>query len=151
MRDLTVNYAGLRLPTPLLVAAAGISERVELMKRAQDYGAGGIVMKSLFEEAVARRFPTPCFRVIQRRLGPLRSSTLYSFEQASSWDLERYCQEIARAKKELDIPVIASINCVTDEGWTSYAAAGRRAGVPGAEAGLAPLAAAPAGSLGPGG
>ena len=128
MTDLSVDYAGLKLPSPLLVAAAGISETVELMKRAQDNGAGAIVMKSLFEEEFTRQFPTPCFRVIKRQLGSMRSSTFYSMEQASSWGLDRYCEEIARAKKELDIPIIGSINCVTDEGWISYAKALEAAG-----------------------
>ncbi|MBM4079674.1 MAG: dihydroorotate dehydrogenase, partial [Planctomycetes bacterium] len=54
--------------------------------------------------------------------------TLYSYEQASIWGPERYAEEVTRAKKTVGIPVIASINCITDEGWASYARRMEQAG-----------------------
>jgi dihydroorotate dehydrogenase (fumarate) len=78
-------------------------------------------MKSLFEREVARTAPTPRFKIIRHDSGKHKAFTLYSYEQASVWGPDRYAQEIERAKREVRIPVIASINCITDAGWRDYA------------------------------
>ncbi len=119
--NFAVNYGGLKLKNPLIVASGGISKNLELMLRAEEHGAAAIVMKTLFEEEYARKIPTPCFRLIKRKSGPQRSTTFYTFEQASSYDLKGYAKEIREAKKQLSVPVIASINCVNDQTWSEYA------------------------------
>lgn len=121
MADLSANFAGLKLSSPIIVASAGITETIERMKRCQDHGAGAVVMKSYFEEVVSRRSPTPRFKIIHHNLGNYRSFTLYSYEQASEWDIYRYADEVSRAKAKLKIKVIPSINCCTDEGWIESA------------------------------
>lgn len=128
MADLRACYGNLALKNPMVLAAAGTTLNVDLIKRAEENGAAAVVMKTLFEEETARRNPTPCFAVIRRKGGPMRSTTFYSFEQASPWGPDRYAEEIHRACREVDIPVIASINCVTDEAWTAYARTVEQAG-----------------------
>lgn len=121
MISLYTIYVGLELKSPIIVGSAGITETVERMRKAQDNGAGAVIMKSLFEEEVSRVSPTPRFRIIHHPMGDKNTFSLYSYEQASEWGPERYAEEISRAKKELEIPIIASINCITEKGWTSYA------------------------------
>jgi len=121
MANLETQYVGLTLKTPIVVASAGITETVERMRRAQDNGAGAVVMKSLFEKELSRTSPTPRFKVLHHDLEREKTFTLMSYEQASEWGPERYGEEIARAKATLDLKVIPSINCYTDEGWISYA------------------------------
>ncbi len=120
MIDLEVNYGGLKLKNPLIVASSGISGTLDLMRRAEEAGAAAIVMKTLFEEQYTRRTPTPCFSLLRRESEPMKSTTFYSFEQASPWGLERYAREVFRAREALEIPVIASINCVSEESWLDY-------------------------------
>jgi hypothetical protein len=50
MIDLTTHYLGIPLQTPLLVAACPVSARLDAVKRAEEAGAGGLVIRSLFEE-----------------------------------------------------------------------------------------------------
>ena len=126
--DLGTDYMGVPLANPIVVASAGITETVDRLRRAEDAGAGAAVMKSWFETDLVRRSPTPRFRLLRRGLPGFRSTTLYSFEQASTFDLQRYAQEVARAKEALDMPVIASANCVTDEGWREWSRAMEQAG-----------------------
>ena len=114
--DLSTEFAGLRLANPIIAASAGTTETVERMARLEEAGVGAAVMKSLFEEEVCRQAPRPCFKVIRRG----GSTTLYSYEQASVWGPERYAEEVSRARKELKIPVIPSINCKTEKGWSEY-------------------------------
>ena len=128
MTDLSVDFAGLRLSSPLLAGSAGTTGTGEGMKRAEDAGAGGIVMKSLFAKEVCRVAPTPRFRVLRQGRGRERSFVLYSYEQASEWGPERYAEEVRRAKEALAIPVIPSINCLTPEEWLGYSALMEQAG-----------------------
>ncbi len=128
MPDLTTYYGKTKLKNPLVMAAAGTTGNLELIKRAEENGAAAVVMKTLFEEEYTRQNPTPCFKVIRRKAGPMTSTTFYSFEQASPWGLERYAEEIRQAREEVDIPVIASINCVNDETWVEYARSLEKAG-----------------------
>jgi len=60
-------------------------------------------------------------RLLERRIGRYRATTFYSYEQCSPFDELRYAEEIRRAKERVEIPVIASLDCVTSEGWVHYA------------------------------
>jgi len=121
MVNLCTVYVGLKLKSPVIAGSAAITETVERMKKAQDNGAGAVVMKSLFEEEISRTSPTPRFKLIHHPMRDKNTFSLYSYEQGSEWEPERYAEEISKAKKELEIPIIASINCITEEGWVSYA------------------------------
>ena len=126
--DLSVRFAEMELENPLVVSPAGITGTVERVRKAEHAGCGAAVMKTLFEDEVTRSSPTPRFRVITRREGSPPSFVLYSFEQASPFGPERYCEELRAAKDRTNIPVIASIGCMRDESWKGYAAMVERAG-----------------------
>ena len=128
MADLTTKYVGLTLKSPIVVASAGITETVERMKKCQDNGAGALVMKSYFEEEISRISPTPRFKVLRHDMGKNKTFSLFSYEQASTWDVHRYAQEVTNAKSQLDIKIIPSINCITDEGWVESAKIMEKAG-----------------------
>jgi len=131
--DLSVNYVGLKLRNPVIIASSGLTENLKNMKKCEENGAGALVVKSLFEEEVCRVSPTPRFEIINRSMGPLRSQTFYSFEQASPFGPEEYFKEINKALDVLSIPVIPSINCITDEGWLKYSKMAEEAGAPALE------------------
>jgi len=119
--NLSCLYArGLPLANPLVAASAGTTETLEKMRRCEDAGMAAVVMKTLFEDPTARRDPAPMFRTLQRRIGPARATTFYTYEQAAHLDPQQYCEEIRRAKESLSIPVIGSIACVSDEAWAEY-------------------------------
>jgi len=121
MAKLKTTFAGLELDNPIVVSSAGITESVEKMRRCQDNGAAAIVMKSYFEEEICRQNPSPRYRVLKHDMGTDKTFTFMSYEQASEWDIDRYAEEIARAKDQLDIKIIPSINCLTTEGWAEAA------------------------------
>ena len=128
MPNLETTFVGMRLCSPIVVSSAGITETVERMRRCQQVGAGAVVMKSYFEEVISRRSPTPRFRILHHDLGKEKTFTFMSYEQASEWDIDRYAEEVSRAKAELDIKIIPSLNCITPEGWIESAKKIERAG-----------------------
>ncbi len=133
MPDIEVNYAGLKLKTPIIVSSAGIVGYAHQIKRAEDYGAGAVVMKSFFEEEVCRKAPTPRFKLIRRGYNGNSSVTLYSYEQASELGPEEYAEEISKAKGLVKIPIFASLNCITSEMWNRMAHLVESAGADGIE------------------
>jgi dihydroorotate dehydrogenase (fumarate) len=95
--DLTTTYLGLKLRTPLVPSASPLSEDLDKVKKMEQAGASAVVLHSLFEEEI-EAVPPEC------RVGPTT-----------------YLEHIRRAKSDVKIPIIASLNCTTVGGWISYA------------------------------
>jgi len=126
--DLSVEYAGLRLANPLVVASAGITGSKERVLRCAEAGAGAVVLKTCFQEPLHAKSPTPRFTLIRRALGRYSSTTLYSYEQGYEHGLDAYLELIADCKREAGIPVIASIGCLDADHWRQWARAVEEAG-----------------------
>ncbi|MFP4027865.1 MAG: FAD-dependent oxidoreductase [Candidatus Brocadiia bacterium] len=133
MADLQTTFAGLKLKNPIIVSSAGITENIDKMRRCQDNGAAAVVMKSYFEEEICRKDPSPRYHLIEHDMEQEETFTFMSYEQASSWDIDRHCEEVARAVEELDIKIIPSINCITPKGWAEAAEKVAAAGAPAIE------------------
>lgn len=93
MADLSSVYCGLFLKNPLIVSASPLTAELASAKQLQSAGAGALVLPSLFEESV----------------------------RADEALLSRYADKIKSYKDALDIPVIASLNGVTEGGWLDHA------------------------------
>lgn len=131
--DLTTRYMGLELKHPIVASASPLSESVDGIRRLEDGGAAAVVMYSLFEEQIRRENAT---------LDRLLESGTDSFAESLSYfpDMNdagagpnQYVNLVRRASEALDIPLIASLNCVTAEGWIDYARQLEQAGASGLE------------------
>lgn len=121
MIDLSTNYLGLRLKNPIVVSASPLSEKLENFPRMRDAGAGAIVMYSLFEEQIEAE---------SENIDSALEYGANSYGEATSYlpDLakyhvgpDRYLDLLQKAKKSVDIPVIASLNGKSRGGWSQYA------------------------------
>ncbi|HUA78694.1 MAG TPA: dihydroorotate dehydrogenase-like protein [Acetobacteraceae bacterium] len=119
--DLTTCYLGLSLPNPLVASAGPLNGELDTIRRLEDLGAGAVVLPSIFQEQIERE---------ERVIEELITAGIDSYSEALSYfpaqaayamDPERYLDFVRRAIKAVDIPVIASLNGVTDHGWSSYA------------------------------
>ncbi len=128
MANLTVNTLGLTFRNPIIAAAAGVTETADRLKRCEDAGCGAAIIKSYFQYEPARHSPTPRFTVIRDGLGRDKSFCLYSFEQANIHGLDEFAEEIRKAKTSCEIPIIASLNCITEERWVEGARLVEQAG-----------------------
>jgi dihydroorotate dehydrogenase (fumarate) len=119
--DLSTTYLGLKLSSPILPGASPMVDDLDTVKRLEDAGAPAIVMHSLFEEQITRE-----------QLGTIAQMELHaeSFAEALSFfpapdeyalGPDQYLEQVRRIKETVDVPVIASLNGVTDSGWAEYA------------------------------
>jgi dihydroorotate dehydrogenase (fumarate) len=126
--DLSTNYLGLKLRTPLVPSASPLSEDLGSVKRLEDAGASAIVLHSLFEEQI-RRDENEVQHFLE--MGTFSSAEALTYFPEPG-DLphgpDHYLKHVARCKEAVAVPVIASLNGSTAGGWTSYAKAIQDAG-----------------------
>ncbi len=118
MADLTTDYLGLTLPSPLVVASSALSNRLENLEAAEGHGAGAVVLRSLFEEQLEAT-NTELEEAAARHADSSPEARTYFPPQRVG--PHEYLSLVERAKKALDIPVIASLNCCAPGSWTGYA------------------------------
>jgi dihydroorotate dehydrogenase (fumarate) len=121
MIDLTTQYLGLTLRTPLVPSASPLSQEIASIRRLEDAGAAAVVLYSLFEEQLRQETLE-----LDHHLSAGTNSfaeSLSFFPQPSEFRLgpEGYLEHIRKTKDAVDIPVIASLNGATVGGWAKYA------------------------------
>ncbi|MFO1475345.1 MAG: dihydroorotate dehydrogenase-like protein [Verrucomicrobiota bacterium] len=126
--DLTTKYMGLKLRTPLVVAASPLSEDIDKIKRMEDAGAAAVVIYSLFEEQLRRDRMELAQNLEQGTFSTPEALTYFPEPEEFNLGPEEYLKHIAEAKKAVKIPIIASLNGSSAGGWTSYAKAIQQAG-----------------------
>jgi dihydroorotate dehydrogenase (fumarate) len=110
MASLEVGYIGLKLKNPFIISSSGLTDSLDKLKQCEDFGAGGVVLRSIFEEQF----------VIERGQGKKSNYQLFIDNQKQFYDkniftpLDKYIDLISDAKKSVNIPVIASLNCISD-------------------------------------
>jgi dihydroorotate dehydrogenase (fumarate) len=114
MENLATKYLGLTLKSPLIVSSSRLTSTIGQLKEAEDNGAGAVVLKSLFEEQINYHINS-----MSSHGYPEADDYLSNYIHANS--VESYLDLIRKAKKNLSIPVIPSINCYTSRGWTGFA------------------------------
>lgn len=141
--DLSTRYLGLSLKNPIVVSPSPLQHHLDNIRKMEDAGAAAVVLHSLFEEQIALESED-----LSRGL----DEGSESFPEALSYhpDLpsyrlgpEPYLEHIARVKKSVGIPVIASLNGVSLGGWTRCAALIEQAGADALELNMYFLAADP--------
>jgi len=128
MVDLTTNYLGLKLKSPLIVSASPLSREVEAICRLEEAGASAVVLYSLFEEQLRQEEVDLEYHLSQGTESFAESLTY--FPQANEFQTgpDGYLKHIRKAKAAVDIPIIASLNGSTMGGWTEFAKDIERAG-----------------------
>jgi dihydroorotate dehydrogenase (fumarate) len=119
--DLSTTYLGLRLKHPLIASSSPLTGELDSLRRLEDAGAAAVVLPSIFEEQIEHEGAE-----YERWTGfgaesfPEALSYFPSSANAPAGP-HPYLELIRRARSALDIPVIASLNGVTEYGWTEYA------------------------------
>lgn len=136
MIDLTTTYMGLKLKNPLVASSSPLTLDLDNIRKMEDAGAAAIVMHSLFEEQITLESPerdraqgagTGSFA---ESLSNLPNLAAIFLPDVTAYNLgpDGYLEHLSRAKKAVQIPLIASLNGVSRGGWTKYAAMMEQAG-----------------------
>jgi len=128
MVDLSTSYLGFNLKNPIVAASSPLSKSLDRVRRLEDAGVSAVVLYSLFEEQIIHD---------SRALDYFLTRGSESFAEAVTYfpDLdhynvgaEGYLELISSLKRSVEIPVIASLNGFTSEGWQDYAGRIQQAG-----------------------
>lgn len=115
MIDLSTSFAGLSMKSPIIVSSSGLTSSVDRIRKLAAAGAGAVVLKSLFEEQINYEIA----HVSEGQDYPEAMDYIRTYARENS--LGEYLSIIREAKEAVDIPVIASINCVSASEWTDFA------------------------------
>jgi dihydroorotate dehydrogenase (fumarate) len=124
--DLSTKYLGLDLPNPVIVGSSGLTDSVKKIVELEKYGAGAVVVKSIFEEEITMEYEKVLAEEAPSRY---KDDYLDYFDfKIKEQNLTNYVKLIAEAKEKVKIPVIASINCHSSHEWSYFAGKLEKAG-----------------------
>jgi dihydroorotate dehydrogenase (fumarate) len=121
MADLTTTYLGLKLKNPLVASPSPLTEKVENVKRMEEAGIAAIVMYSLFEEQIIHE-SLELDHFLNRGTETYAESLTY-FPNIGRYSLapDKYLERLEKNKRAVNIPVMGSLNGVSNGGWIEYA------------------------------
>jgi dihydroorotate dehydrogenase (fumarate) len=128
MSDLATTYLGLRLKHPVVASAGPISHTLDGIRQLEDAGAAAIVLFSLLEEQI--RLENAATEHLIGVGAESFPEALDYFPAVEDYEVgpEPYLELIRRAREATDVPIIASLNGMTREGWVDYAGKIEQAG-----------------------
>lgn len=120
MIDLTTNYLGLSLKNPLVASSSPLTGNLDDARRLEDAGIAAIVLPSLFEENISHEQRQLEKFVHSQALGNYEAESYRPVPENYKSELENYLDHLQQLKSSLSVPVIASLNGVSDTGWIDY-------------------------------
>ena len=119
--DLTTRYLGLTLKNPLVASAGPLNRELDNVRRLEDCGAAAVVLPSVFEEQIAYEQDLIDQLIATGRDSYAEALTYFLTQAAYAIGPERYLDLEQRARQAVGIPVIGSVNGVSNHGWVNYA------------------------------
>ena len=119
MASLETTYLGLRLKSPVIVGSSPLTQNVVSLMKCEEAGAGAVVLKSIFEEQIEEEVS----KEVEANDEYLNFTSAHSVYRraATEFQIDKYIKLLSAAKKELHIPVIASVCCKSLSSWAEYA------------------------------
>jgi len=121
MTDISMQYLGIKLNGPIVVASTPLSETLDNVRHMEDAGASAIVLTSLFEEQLALES-----KALDEDLSRGTNSYAESLEYLPDLHDYRmthdgYLEHLRRCREAVAIPIMASLNGATSGGWVRFA------------------------------
>ncbi|MGK7393033.1 MAG: dihydroorotate dehydrogenase-like protein [Candidatus Cyclobacteriaceae bacterium M3_2C_046] len=134
MSDLTTKYLGLNLRNPVIVSSSSLTNNINGIVSCTNSGAGAVVLKSLFEEQITSELAS-----IEQDQSMDYHPEAADYVRKLGMDLKTddYLNLIEKSKQEVDIPIIASLNCISSSRWVDYAKSIEEAGADALELNIA--------------
>jgi dihydroorotate dehydrogenase (fumarate) len=121
MVDLSTTYLGLALKNPLIASASPLSKHVEKVQQLEAAGIAAVVLHSLFEEQIIHEsLELDHFLSRSKDFSSEASSYLPDTGEYSLLP-DKYLEHLRKLKKTMRVPLIGSLNGVSNGGWIKYA------------------------------
>jgi len=120
MIDMTTEYLGLKLANPLVPSSSPMTRDTDSARQLEDAGAAAIVMHSLFEEEIHHEQEHLMRFMHQQSIGHAEAEDFQPVPEDYNSCLDNYLEQLSKLKKELDIPVIGSLNGISLDGWLRH-------------------------------
>jgi dihydroorotate dehydrogenase (fumarate) len=117
--DLTTTYLGLTLKNPVIIGASNLVTDPGFLKKLEDAGAAAVVYKSLFEEQIQLE-NLENFQA-EEDYGSRHAEMSSPFPAMEDGGPSEFLYNLEKARKSINIPLIASLNAVYDDTWYEYA------------------------------
>ena len=137
MINIESRYMELNLRNPIVAGSSGLTSSVENIIEMEKNGIAAVVLKSLFEEQIQHSASHTIMQSEHMNQYPEAEDYIRNYSTEN--DIDNYLRLIEDAKKAVTIPVIASINCISDSEWIDYAKKIEAAGADGLELNIAVL------------
>ena len=109
--SLKTKFMGIELTSPIVVGSSTLTNSADSLKKAEDNGAGAVVIKSLFEEQILEDSGRKLSSKDIHYWYPEAIKNIDDYSESKL--IEHYFNLIDFAKSNLKIPVFASVNCVS--------------------------------------
>src|SRR6056297_187158 len=120
MIDLSTKYLGIQLKNPLVASASPLSENIENIKQMEKSGIAAVVLHSLFEEQVILQEKELNYALTQQTESYAESLSYLPDINDYRFAPDEYVDYITKVKKAVDIPIIGSLNGISNSGWIRY-------------------------------
>lgn len=131
MANLRTKYMGIKIDNPILIGACNMVTNFDKLKKAEEYGAGAIVYKSLFEEQIQLERLQLDEELTE--FNDINAEMLTTHPNIEHAGPDEYLLNIRKAKESISIPLIASLNAINNDSWIKYARLLGETGVDGIE------------------
>jgi dihydroorotate dehydrogenase (fumarate) len=121
MTDISMQYLGMKLNGPIVVASTPLSESLDNIRHMEDAGASAIVLTSLFEEQLV--LESGALDEDLSRGTDSFAESLHFLPEQSDYRMthDGYLEHLRRAREAVGIPIMASLNGATSGGWVRFA------------------------------
>lgn len=110
---------GFKLKNPIIAASSGMTDTAGKVKNLEINGASAVVLKSLYEEQIMMEIDSITNK------NPYNNSYTEAENYVSFYtrkhNLDNYLRLIEDSKRQVEIPVIASLNCFSVGQWVNFA------------------------------
>ena len=134
MANLSTTYMGVELKNPLILGACNLVEKPETIKELEEAGIGAIVYRSLFEEQIQLEDLQLSEELTEYEYRNAEMERLFpNIEHAGP---KEHLYKVEKLKKQVNVPVFASLNALYEPTWVEYAKELEKTGVDGIEINL---------------
>jgi len=126
MVDLSVEYSGLKLQNPIVIASSPLGENIKTIQELEQNGASAIVLPSLFEEQ--EELEERSHFLLYEEKGYSKYLDYYKEVLQNKLMPDEYMEYISKLKDTVNLPIIGSLNGVSVGGWINNAISMEEAG-----------------------